>query len=329
MTACSKHLAYELFLTHRNHVVNSKPAGLPTLFRLFAYFGGVVLLACLLSPPLYWVGSWLAGIGVLPIVEGFPFHRYFSRSVQISAIVLLYPAFRSLGVRRLSDLGLQLNSQWKRDLSSGFFLALVPVVLMGAAYIFSGVLSPKANVDAFGFLRIGGTAVVVSTIEEFLFRGVLLGLAVSVMSRHAAAFLSASLFALVHFMRTSRQPMEAPVGWFSGFEQLPLAFSSAPPWPLFGWGFLSLLIAGILLAYATLHTRSLFIAIGLHAGWIFGQQSLQLVAQFRPKPPGSLLPWVGPNVVSGAVPTGLVPSLVLLTTCVLVWIYFHRVSRPD
>jgi len=307
--------------------VNSKPAALQTLLRLFAYFGGVVLLACLLSPPLYWVGTWLAEIGVLPVVHGFPFHRYFSRSVQISAIVLLWPAFRGMGIRRFSDLGLQPNLQWRRDLVSGFLLALVPVVFLGAGYILSGVFSPKPNFDSGGFLRIGGTAVVVSTIEEFLFRGVLLGLAVAVMPRYAAVFLSAFLFAVVHFMRTSRQALEVPVGWLSGFEQLPLAFSSAPPWPLLGWGFLSLLIAGLLLAYATLQTRSLFIPIGLHAGWIFGQQSLQLVAQFRPKPLDTLLPWVGPNVVSGAVPTGLIPAFVLLATCVLVWVYIHRVSR--
>lgn len=309
--------------------MNSKPAGLQTLLRLFAYFGGVVLLACLLSPPLYWVGTWLAEIGVLPIVEGFPFHRYFSRSVQISAIVLLWPAFRGIGIRRLSDLGLQPNQQWKRDLASGFLLALVPVVFLGAGYIFTGVFSLKAHFDAAGFLRIGGTAAVVSTIEEFLFRGVLLGLAVAVMPRYAAAILSATLFALVHFMRTSRQALEVPVGWLSGFEQLPLAFSSAPPWPLVGWGFLSLLLAGLVLAHATLRTRSLFIPIGLHAGWIFGQQSLQLVAQFRPKPPDSFLPWVGPNVVSGAVPTGLIPAFVLITTWLFVWAYLRRASRAS
>jgi membrane protease YdiL (CAAX protease family) len=309
--------------------VNSKPAGLQTLLRLFAYFAGVVLLACLLSPPLYWVGTWLAEIGVLPVVQGFPFHRYFSRSVQISAIVLLWPTFRGIGIRRFSDLGLEPNLQWRRDLISGFLLALVPVILLGAGYMLSGVFSPKPNFDSVGFLRIGGTAAVVSTIEEFLFRGVLLGLAVGVMPRFAAAFLSAFLFAVVHFMRTSRQALEVPVGWLSGFEQLPLAFSSAPPWPLLGWGFLSLFIAGLLLAYATLQTRSLFIPIGLHAGWIFGQQSLQLVAQFRPKPSGTLLPWVGPNVVSGAVPTGLIPAFVLLATCVLVWVYLRRVSRTS
>jgi membrane protease YdiL (CAAX protease family) len=119
------------------------------------------------------------------------------------------------------------------------------------------------------------------------------------------------------------------VGWLSGFQQVPLAFSSAPPWPLLGWGVLSLFIAGLLLAYATLRTRSLFIPIGLHAGWILGQQSLQLIAQFRPKPPDSFLPWVGPNVVSGAVPTGLIPAFVLLATSLFVWIYLRRVARPS
>ena len=307
--------------------MNSKPAGLQTLLHLFAYFGGVVLLACLLSPPLYWVGTWLAEIGALPVVKGFPFHRYFSRSVQISAIALLWPAFRGMGIRRPSDFGLKPNLQWRRDLVSGFLLALLPVVFLGAGYILSGVFSPKPNFDSGGFLRIGATAVVVSTIEEFLFRGVLLGLAVAAMPRYAAALLSAVLFAGVHFMRTSRQALEIPVGWLSGFEQLPLAFSSTPPWSLLVWGFLSLLIAGLLLAYAALQTRSLFIPIGLHAGWIFGQQSLQLVAQFRPKPQDSLLPWVGPNVVSGAVPTGLLPVFVLLASCVLVWVYLRRVSR--
>ena len=307
--------------------MNSKPAGLQTLLRLFAYFGGVVLLACLVSPPLYWVGTWLAGIGVLPIVEGFPFHRYFSRSVQISAIVLLWPAFRGIGVRRLADLGLEPNRRWNRDLASGFLLALVPVVLLGAGYILSDVFSFKPHFHLAGFLRIGGTAAVVSTVEEFLFRGVLLGLAVAVMPRYAAAILSAALFALVHFMRTSRQALEVPVGWLSGFEQLPLAFSSAPPWPLVGWGFLSLLLAGLVLAHATLRTRSLFVPIGLHAGWIFGQQSLQLVSQFRPKPPDALLPWVGPNVVSGAVPTGLIPAFVLIATWFFVWILLRCAKR--
>ena len=309
--------------------MNPNPAGLQTLFRLLAYFGGVVLLACLLSPPLYWVGTWLAEKGILPIEQGFPFHRYFSRSVQISAILLLWPAFRGIGIRRLADLGLHPNRNWRADLSLGFLLAFLPVALLGAGYLLTGVFSLKDGFQISGFLRVCGTAGVVSLIEEFLFRGVLLGIATSVMSRHAAALLSAAAFAGVHFMRTARQPLEEAVSWLSGFQQVPLAFSSAPPWPLLGWGLLSLFIAGLLLAYSTQCTRSLFLPIGLHAGWILGQQSLQIIARFCPKPPDALLPWVGPNVVSGAVPTGLIPAFVLLSTCLLIWIYLRRVPRPS
>ena len=99
--------------------VNSNPAHSHGLLRLLAYPAAVVLLACLISPPLYWAGTWLAGVGILPIVEGFPFHRYFSRSVQISALLLLWPAFRWIGIQRLTELGIEKNLAWKRDLAAG------------------------------------------------------------------------------------------------------------------------------------------------------------------------------------------------------------------
>jgi membrane protease YdiL (CAAX protease family) len=307
--------------------VNAIPASPKNLHRLLGYAGAAVLLACLMSPPLYWVGTWLAAQGVLPIVEGFPFHRYFSRSMQIATLLLLWPAFRGIGIRRLSSLGLSRNPQAIKDITIGSFIALLPVLVLASAYVFWGVYEMKPRWEWSGFLRIGGTAAVVAVLEEFLFRGVFLGLCLMTMHRLTASALSAAVFAIVHFLRTSRQPLEAPVTWLSGFQEIPLAFSSAPPWPLFGWGFLSLFIAGVLLAAATLRTRSLFLAIGIHAGWILGQQSLQLIARFHPKPPTSLLPWIGPNVVSGAVPTGLVPAAVLLATGLLLWIFLHHAAR--
>jgi membrane protease YdiL (CAAX protease family) len=133
-------------------------------------------------------------------------------------------------------------------------------------------------------------------------------------------------FAAVHFLKTSRAALDAPVTWTSGFEQLPLLLSGAPAWPLVKWGFLSLFVAGILLAVITIRTRSLYLAIGVHAGWILGQQGLQLISKFRVDPPQALLPWVGPNVVSGAVPTGIVPVAVLMMTGLLLWIYLNHAA---
>jgi uncharacterized protein len=308
-------------LSHRDAVVNSNPAPPSTLFRLLVCLTGIVLLGSVMSPPLYWVGTWLADIGVLPMVKGFPFHRYFSRSMQISAILMLWPAFRWVGINRLSQLGIQANKSWKRDAAAGFIVAFVPLAVLSAGYLWAGVYEMRSEWEASGFIRIAGTAVVVAGLEEFLFRGVLLGLCLRAMGPLRAAVVSSAVFAAVHFLKGSKAPMESAVTWLSGFGQLPLMVSSAPDWPLIGWGAASLFIAGLLLAYAALRTRSLFLAAGLHAGWIFGQQGLQLISKYNKKETDFLLPWVGPNVVSGAVPTGLVPLALLAGTTILIWLY--------
>lgn len=307
--------------------MNSNPATPQSLLRLLVYPVAVVLLACVMSPPLYWTGNFLAEAGFLPIVEGFPFHRYFSRSVQISALLLLWPAFRWVGIERISVLGIDPNPRWKRDLAIGFVIAFLPVLALGAGYFFYGVYEFRPHWEGAKFLRVAGTACVVSVIEEFLFRCVFLGVCLLAMGRVAAVGISAVFFAVVHFLKTSKQASEAPVTWLSGFDQLPLLFSSAPPWPLLGWGFLSLLLAGILLAVATIRTRSLFLAIGLHAGWILGQQGIQILGKFDIKPSDQLLPWVGENVVSGAVPTGLVPLAVLGLTGILIVLFLRHATR--
>ena len=309
--------------------MNSNSNHFQNLLRLFGFVGTVLLAACIVSPPLYWAGSWLSEAGILPIVKGFPFHRYFSRSVQVSAMILLWPAFCWIGIRHLRELGIVPNVRWRGDLLAGFLMALLPVVLMGMVYIHQGVWVIEGPVNPARFLSIGASAAAVSLLEEFFFRGVILGLCLMAMSRWSALFFSAVIFSVVHFVKTSKSGRGDPVTWSSGFEQIPLAFSSAPPWPLLGWGFLSLLVAGLILGVATSRTRSLFLSIGLHAGWIFGQKGLELLAKFHPKPADALLPWAGPNVVSGAVPTGLVPVAVLLLTWTLVSLRLRHVEKKD
>jgi len=304
--------------------VKSNPAAL----RLLAYFSGVILLACLLSPPLYWAGTALAEQGVLPFLNGFPFHRYFSRCIQISALLMLWPAFRWIGIRRPGELGLERNTLWRRDLAVGLAVSLVPVVALAAGYLAFDVYGLKKSFPIVAGLRIFATAGAVAVLEEFLFRGVLLGLCLRSMRPTAAVLASSAVFAAVHFLRVAKPSSGTAVGWLSGFAQLPQVFSGAPAWPLPGWGMLSLLLAGILLAVATLRTRSLFLPVGLHAGWIIGQQGLQWIAKFRVKPPEAWLPWVGPNVVSGAVPTGLIPTGVLLLTMAAAFYYLAYVRAP-
>ena len=309
--------------------MNSNSNHFQNLLRLFGYVGVVLLAACIVSPPLYWAGSWLSESGILPLVKGFPFHRYFSRSVQVSALILIWPAFCWIGIRHLRELGIAPNSRWRSDLLAGFLMALLPIVLMGMVYVQQGVWVLVDPVNSNRFFTIAASAVAVSLLEEFFFRGVILGLCLMAMGRWSALLVSALIFSVVHFVKTSKSVRGDPVTWSSGFEQIPLAFSSAPPWPLLGWGFLSLLVAGLILGVATSRTRSLFLSIGLHAGWIFGQKGLELLAKFSPKPADAMLPWAGPNVVSGAVPTGLVPVAVLLLTWIFVLLRLRHVEKKD
>jgi membrane protease YdiL (CAAX protease family) len=293
------------------------------LAKILLYLAVVILAAALLSPPIFWL---------LDGTITFPFYRYFSRTAQVTAIVLLVPLLFWLNIRKVSEIGLEKNSRGWRDAAAGLGIGVVPVALLGAGYLWWGVFRFNADIEAVKILRIAATAVVVAVVEEFLFRGVALGLAVRSFGRWTAAVAVSLVFAAVHFLKPAKEA-DAVVYWWTGFAQIPRILESAPPPLILAFGFLSLFVAGMILALATLRTHSLWLPIGIHAGWILGQQGFQWLARPTEKSFASFLPWVGPNVVSGAVPTGFVPVIVLLLTGAAVWLYLrharHQATRAS
>jgi uncharacterized protein len=291
----------------------------PALGKILLYLVVVVLVGAVLAPPIYWM---------LHEAVEFPFYRYLSRVTQVTAFILLGPLLFWLGIRSTSEFGLERNPRAARDVLTGFFLALAPGALFGAVFLMLDVYRIKPDLMPLLLVRIALTSGFVAVAEEFFFRGVLLGLAVKSFGRWPAAFGVSLAFAGVHFLRPGKQP-DSVVEWWSGLAQILRVFDAAPPPSLWIGGFLSLLTAGMILAFAALGTRSLWLSIGLHAGWIFSQQALQWLAKYRVKPPEALMPWIGPNVVSGAVPTGLVPLGVLLLTGAGVWFYLRDASADS
>lgn len=289
------------------------------LAKLSLYVAAVVLLAALLSPPIYW-----AVHDLHPVLNGVPFRRFFSRTALLVALALLWPALRWLNVRSAAELGLARNPRRGRDLAAGLLLALLPLAVLAAFYYGFDVYRVRKDFPWGSLLRVLGTAAMVPIVEEILFRGVLLGLAVRSFGRWRGAVMISAIFAAVHFIE-SRSEI-ASVQWWSGFALLGGAFSNEDGTALTIAGATALFAIGLILAMATLRTRSLWLAIGLHAGWIFGQQAINLIGKFRVKPPDALLPWVGPNVVHGMVPTGLAPLAALLVTGALVWWYLARAA---
>jgi hypothetical protein len=65
--------------------------------------------------------------------------------------------------------------------------------------------------------------------------------------------------------------------------------------------FATLFLIGCILADARVLTRSLWLPIGLHAGWIFASGTFSWLAR------GQMvaLPWIGKNLLVGIIPLGL------------------------
>lgn len=275
--------------------------------------------------------DWLHGL--IGKVQGMPFHRYLSRSLQVAAILLLWPLLRSLRIRSLAEFGIMCNPRPLRDLSVGLAAGVLCAVLLQPMLLLSGSFVLRYGWDAsvlHALPRILMTALVVAALEEFLFRGVLLGFFRQFTSPLLAIVCSSVLFAGVHFLNLPAAGSHAPSPeWWSGLAMLGSVGSALPPWPILLLAFATLFAAGLILAWMTIRTASLWAGFGLHSCWILGQQLFNAAAGFQVTPSGGLLPFFGPSQCNGMVPVGLVPLASLLIAGILAALLLRKRERPQ
>jgi len=303
---------------------------MPAYLKIIIYLAVSLAAGAAVAPPVFWLGQALAHSGISDWLAGFPFHRVLSRCLQVSLVVLLWPTVQWIGLRRISALGLRSNPVSARDVSTGVLLGVFGVFLVSAICLFLGFISWRDD-PAFGSLgRIVLTAGAVSLVEEAVFRGIVLGICLWNLSARGAIAVSSALFAVVHFLKPAKTRL-APeaVQWSSGYTELFSFAGALPSSAVLFFGLASLFLAGWILARATLRTRSLWLPIGLHAGWVFGVQTSNLFLRSTSSDGAGFLPWVGPALVSGAVPTGLLPLGGLLLAGWLVGLYLKHVFRPS
>ena len=275
--------------------------------RLVAYFAATILFGVLTAPLLYWAAQALAHRGILPVLAQFDFESFFHRALLLGAIVFLWPLLRWTRINSRKDLGLEPNRRWLRDAGIGFLLSSLPVVLCEVFLVVCGFYSVRAEPLWTSIAAIVPTAVVVPFIEETLFRGLFLGILLRAFRPWTATVISAAMFSIVHFLKAP-DDTTTEVGWWSGLVSLSHSFDQfAEPMLVLG-GFTTLLVIGIVLAQGRLRTRSLWLPIGLHAGWILTSESFGKVAR---REIVMALPWLGKNLLVGLVP---------LAACLLSWV---------
>jgi membrane protease YdiL (CAAX protease family) len=287
--------------------------------RLAAYFIAIVVGGALLAPILFWSAQALAAHGVFPFLAKYDFDTFFHRAILIAAVLLLWPLLRVSSVRGLGDLGLATNPNWARDVGNGVLLSVIPLLFCGALLITLHLYSFRHVFVWPRFGKVVLAAIAVPFIEETFFRGIVLGILLRTGRKWLAIIAVSALFAAVHFLKGSeREP--AIVTWSSGFQSIGDAFAGFGDPMMVLSAFATLFLIGCILADARMLTRSLWVPIGLHAGWIFASGTFSWLARRQMV----ALPWLGTNLLVGIIPLGLAAVTWIVMR---LWLKHDRASK--
>src|SRR5438034_11397467 len=134
-----------------------------------------------------------------------------------------------------------------------------------------------------------------------------------------AIFAVSVIFAAVHFLTAPERTSEI-VTWTSGFSSIGHAFNGIADPMMLVSSFATLFLIGCILADARVLTHSLWLSIGLHAGWIFGSGTFSLLVRRQTV----VLPWLGNNLLIGIIPLGVAAlTWIMMRT----WLKYDRAAE--
>ena len=197
------------------------------------------------------------------------------RIFMIVIVCLLIFSRKSLGLGQLITSGLRLRPGWKNNLVTGLSIGVISLLIYGIFTFVLGVQLAENRPPSISALITKPIiylfeACLIGLFEETLLRGIILRGLLKDLSR-SVSIISASLFyALLHFFSFK---VNITVGNhpFAGFTTLAGFFSPhlldiqmILPF------IIGLFLLGVVLSLAYLHTGSLYLSIGLHAGLVYG-----------------------------------------------------------
>ena len=249
---------------------------------LAAVFGGGALLA----PWLYHLTQWGAGhCTALAGLAKNPFPRFVLRAVLGLAVAGLWPLLQGCGMWSRREMGLTsrldgvspYREGWisggrpVRNLAAGFAIGFGSLAGAAGLAIVCGGRALHLSHSGLEMMAVllGATvsAAVVAVVEELIFRGALFGILRKTWGWPAALAVSSAVYASVHFLQKAGAPQQ--IDWLSGIRLLPELFRLPPEGAGLAPAFFTLFLAGAILALAYQRAGTLFLSMGLHAGWIF------------------------------------------------------------
>jgi membrane protease YdiL (CAAX protease family) len=273
--------------------------------RLLIFVLLVLALTALISPWAAIAWDLISGANAAALEDRISFSRIFNRFFMVSGVLLFFACRSLLKIDSLSQLGLSPRTRAASDVAIGLCLAL------GSMFVLGFIMSVAGVYEVFFRLSLGEsveqcmqallTAFTVGFLEEIFFRGIIFrGLLED--WKPLSAFLVANLFySALHFVKPGEQYFLSGVDPWAGFRHLFSTFAPFLEPAEIAPGMIGLLLIGIVLSYAFLRTGTLYLSIGLHAGWIISIKTVRVFGDYQRESLGWLFGSTDPKIVSGVV----------------------------
>lgn len=206
--------------------------------------------------------------------DSFPLRKVISKTTQLFLVLSIFPLTAWLKLNR-KELGFVAKEQFFKQLIQGFalgLLTLLPVFLIEYLLGIHSIDPTKHWTFVFTIKKISLSlllALLISLIEEPLFRGLLLSGLRKKLPILIAVLISSIYYAALHFLNSHSEVPFQQMSPFSGFELLGEAFSNLLN-PDIRSAFLALLMVGIFLSLLrTWLNASLVLCMGCHTAWVW------------------------------------------------------------
>lgn len=215
------------------------------------------------------------GYGIFILLDGAAqLSRIISRVTQVLLILSIYPVMRWLSISA-KDLGFVAFKSFLKQMAGGIILGiatLLPVLLL--SYALDIIVIDEGRVWTFEKIAVSLLvafllALLISLLEEPMFRGVLISAYLKRIGITATIFVSSFYYALLHFIKTKTAIPVDQAKVSDSFRLLIEAFQNILNPEHFG-AFWALLMVGFFLA--VMRTRmqlSLAWCIGCHTAWVW------------------------------------------------------------
>lgn len=228
-----------------------------------AYIVLVYLLGALLAYPLF--------LALDPFL-GLEYRKYLTYATLLNGIIVSAVYLKTYSLLSFKEFGFSgSRSEFMGVLLRAIAYGVVIILLIELVFYALGIheldIRRSYTLEEFAIrlLKAVITGLLISVLEEVIFRGGLFAGLHNKAGVAVAVVLSSLLYSAVHFIRYGQVPQGVEIGWTTGLQMLPDAFRRFYEWSIADY-FLTLFAFGVLLSLLRLRHGTLAACIGLHAG---------------------------------------------------------------